>query len=381
LAHNTNPYGCAPGVRDVFARMTHAELHRYPRSFYDNRPGPLVDRVARDFAVAPSLVALALGAGEVLKLAMHLYLRPGETVAVPGVAWPQYRVWASWARARTVGYPLVEIPPEAAPGGVATFAVDVDALLRLRMQVPVRMLVLASPNNPTGDVFPAERLEEVLHAYRDSVVILDEAYAGCGDAHPDETAMPGLTDRHPNLMRVRTCSKADGLAALRIGYAVLGAGLADFAEFTSRYLGFPEFLEEAAVAALDDLEHRERVRRGMVREREQLYRALAPFGQARVYRSDGNFTLVRFSPQVVTPVCDALRAARISVKWLSDPDGCARISLGSVDENAAVRDVLVGTLSRLSASNGSSATASVGVRPEHDAALVGAGATSGEDHR
>ena len=127
--------------------------------------------------------------------------------------------------------------------------------------------------------------------------------------------------------------------------------------------GFPEFLEEAAVAALDDLEHRERVRRGMVRERERLNRALAPFGQARVYRSHGNFTLVRFSEDVVLPVREALRAARIQFKWLSDPDCCARVSLGTSDENAAVRDVLVGTLSRLSASNGSHATASVGVRP------------------
>lgn len=381
LAHNTNPYGCAPGVRDVLAELAHTELHRYPRSFYDNRPGPLVSRVARDFAVDPSLVALALGAGEILKLAMHLYLRPGEIVAVPGVAWPQYGVWASWARARTVGYPLVEIPPEAGAGGVATFAVDVDALLRLRTQVPVRMLLLGSPNNPTGDVFPADRLDEVLHAYRDAVVILDEAYVGCGDRHPDDTALPGLTDRHPNLMRVRTCSKADALAALRIGYAVLGAGLADFAEFTARYLGFPEFLEEAAVAALDDLGHRERVRHAMIRERDLLYRALAPFGQVRVYRSHGNFALVRFSRDVVLPVRDALGAARIRVKWLSDPDCCARVSLGTSDENAAVRDVLAGTLFRLSVPNGSSATAPVGVRHEHGPAPAHAGATSAGEYR
>jgi histidinol-phosphate aminotransferase len=382
LAHNTNPYGCAPGVRDVLARLAHGDLHRYPRSFYDDCPSPLIAWVARDFAVDPSLVALALGAGEILKLAMHLYLRPGETVALPGVAWPQYHVWASWARARTVGYPLVEIPPEAGAGGVATFAVDVDALLRLRTQVPVRVLLLASPNNPTGDVFPAERLDEVLHAYRDAVVILDEAYAGCGDVHPDETAMPGLTDRHPNLMRVRTCSKADGLAALRIGYAVLGAGLADFAEFTSRYLGFPEFLEEAAVAALDDLDHRERVRVGMVGEREQMYRALAPFDQAAVYRSHGNFTFVRFSPDVVAPVCDALRTARIRFKWLTDPDCCARVSLGRPDENAAVRSVLVDTLSRLSAPNGPPATAAAEVgHAGAKAALALAGTTLSEEHR
>ena len=369
-------------MRAVLARLAHADLHRYPRSFYDHCPGPLVERVARDFAVDSVPGRPCAGCREILKLAVHLYVRPGETVALPGVAWPQYHVWASWARARTAAYPLLEIPPEAGAGGVATFAVDVDALLRLRTQVPVRMLVLASPNNPTGDVFPAERLDEVLHAYRDAVVILDEAYAGCGDAHPDETAMPGLTDRHPNLMRVRTCSKADGLAALRIGYAVLGAGLADFAEFTSRYLGFPEFLEEAAVAALDDLDHRERVRRGMVREREQLYRALAPFDQARVYRSHGNFTLVRFSPEVVTPVCDALRTARIGFKWLGDPDWCARISLGSLDENATVRSVLVQTLSRLSARTGCPRRQPpMSVNTGAGAARAHAGATLRREHR
>jgi histidinol-phosphate/aromatic aminotransferase/cobyric acid decarboxylase-like protein len=119
----------------------------------------------------------------------------------------------------------------------------------------------------------------------------------------------------------------------------------------------------------------------MVRERELLYRALAPFGQVRAYRSHGNFTLVRFSRDVVLPVRDALRAARIRFKWLSDPDCCARVSLGTSDENAAVRDVLVGTLSRLSRADGSSATASVGFRHDHDAALARAGATSGEVHR
>src|SRR3954447_14679594 len=76
LAHNTNPYGCAPGVRDVLARMTHADLHRYPRSFYDNRPGPLVDRVAREFAVAPSLVALALA------LIVHRVRKPDWSIVV-----------------------------------------------------------------------------------------------------------------------------------------------------------------------------------------------------------------------------------------------------------------------------------------------------------
>ena len=71
LAHNTNSYGCAPGVRDVLARLAHAELHRYPRSFYDDRPGPLVERVACDFAVDPALVALQTPSGPILAFSLY----------------------------------------------------------------------------------------------------------------------------------------------------------------------------------------------------------------------------------------------------------------------------------------------------------------------
>jgi histidinol-phosphate aminotransferase len=116
----------------------------------------------------------------------------------------------------------------------------------------VRVLLLASPANPTGNLFPLDRLSEVLTAFQTSTVIMDEAYLGLGDTPPILDETPAFTDAHPNLLVIRTFSKADSLAGMRIGYAIAGDELTSFRRRTTRYLGYPRPAEVAALAALND---------------------------------------------------------------------------------------------------------------------------------
>src|SRR4051812_30779128 len=321
LAHNTNPYGPAPGVLAALNGLTPADLYEYPPSFTTGGPSLLTKALATLCRVPVERIILDGGAEGLLKGVLHHLVRPGERVALPSVAWPYYRDLIAEVGGVAVTYPVIAYGDE--------YVVDVEALLALA-DTGIRVVLLASPANPTGNLFPVDRLAEVLTVFRESIVIMDEAYLGLGDAPPAPAELPVFTDRHPNLLVVRSFSKADSLAGMRIGYAVAGDGLVGFRHRTARYLGYPRPAEVAALAALGDPGHRERVRQAMVADRHLITEALTLFEGVTVYRSHGNFVLIRFPRHALASIRADLAAADILVKWLTEDEflDCARITIG-----------------------------------------------------
>jgi histidinol-phosphate aminotransferase len=334
LSHNVNPHpaeACLAAAR----YLTEADLYDYAPSFRSGGRSDLGDKLAEDCKVEPEQIVIGYGAEDILKQALAHFVRPGEVVALPSARWRYYREMLDEIRGVAVDYPVV-------PDGL-TYRVDVDALLELASTHRVRLLLLASPGNPTGDLFPMDRLEEVLLAYRDSVVVVDEAYFGCGDMRPDPAVLAALTRLYPNLMIIRTFSKRYALAGWRSGYAVIGAGLADFARVMRRYLGHSYPAERVVLAALRSEAHYERIREGFADARERLYRVLDPYEEATAYRSQGNFVLVRFSEARVPFVRTHVAGAGLKFKWfVGEPafEHCARITLGTAEQNRRVRVAL-----------------------------------------
>jgi histidinol-phosphate aminotransferase len=342
LAHNTNPYGPAPGVLTALAELSAADLYEYPPSFTTGEPSLLAQTLAKLCAVPIERIILDGGAEGLLKGALHHLVRPGDRVALPSAAWSYYRDLIREVEGVAVEYPVTPFGDE--------YVVDIESLLALA-DTDVRVLLLASPANPTGNLFPLDRLSEVLTAFQQSTVIMDEAYLGLGDTPPVLDETPALTDAHPNLLVIRTFSKADSLAGMRIGYAIAGDGLTSFRRRTTRYLGYPRPAEVAALAALNDPDHREWVRRAIDADRHLITTTLTMFDGVTVYRSYANFVLVRFPRYMMTPIRTALTATDITVKWLSEPEfaDCIRITIGTHEHVCAILRVLVRILARTNA--------------------------------
>ena len=345
LAHNEAFYPPAPGCLAVHHEMTGDTLRRYAPNFAANEPSPLTVRLAQLCAVDVDRVICG-GAGSLGLLSdVFATLHPGDAVAVPEGAWPQYAAEAAKVHARVITYRVYDFGNR--------FVADPDGLLALaEAGTPIRLVLLTSPANPTGEAFPVDRVGEVARAFPNATVFADLVYTGCADDPPDWTAWAALTRRHPNLITLYTFSKAFALAGgARTGWMIVGDAHDELVARGVPYLGYNRTAELTCIAALDDPGYYERMRLIMAEERRRFASVLSlagPDGTAAAYASGGNFVPVRFTDAVsVSLARTALAAAEIKIKWLSG--GLTRITLGTPEQNGLLLRTLVHALARLGA--------------------------------
>ncbi|WP_396278651.1 aminotransferase class I/II-fold pyridoxal phosphate-dependent enzyme [Glutamicibacter creatinolyticus] len=233
----------------------------------------------------------------------------------------------------------------AATSGASTIVVDLDAQGRLdleRMAQAVtdktRLVAICSPNNPTGTT--VSRIEfERFHTKvpSDVLILLDEAYA---EFVTDPEAFYGLRDvsvlRHPNVVVLRTFSKAYGLAGLRIGYAVGHPRVLDAARATAIPLSLTGLAEVAALASLEaEMELRERIA-NLIQNRDGLQARLRNTGIA-VPEAQGNFVWLPVG-EAATGLGEMFDQAGLVVRVF--PSMGVRITVGDVNSVAVVADVV-----------------------------------------
>ncbi|MHB8078161.1 MAG: pyridoxal phosphate-dependent aminotransferase [Candidatus Krumholzibacteriia bacterium] len=339
LDRNENRYGPAPACGDLLRGIEPDLLHDYPRDFQSGHYSRLSQRLAVMHGVEERRIILGYGCEDILKEAVHHYVGPGDAILVPSASWWYYRAVADEVEGLTVEYPLVETP--------TGYRYDLDALLALRERGPVKLLLIATPNNPTGNALDRASLRTVLERYRGVPVLLDQAYFGFNEGERDDFG--SLTHEYPDLLVLRSFSKLYALAGARIGYALAGTGHERLVKFCSRNLGYNRISEALALAALDSHDYYGRIRALMAADRELFYARLRALAGVRVYASEANFVLARFPEAVVPRLDEELRRRGFIVKFFKE-DGfldCARITLGTREENAALLDALHGILPAL----------------------------------
>ena len=274
LASNENPRGPGTKVRAAIASATE-ELTRYP----DGNGFALKSALAFRLGVPAGQIVLGNGSNDILELVSLAFLEPGDEAVYSQHAFAVYPL-ATQAR----GAHGSEVPAR-------DFGHDLGAM-RSAIGARTRVVFVANPNNPTGTWLPQDEVRAfVASVPRDVVVVLDEAYHEYLD--PAERAdSVAWIERYPNLIVSRTFSKAHGLAALRVGYGVMDATVADLLNRVRQPFNVNALAQAAAVAALADdayvEESRARNRDGLA----QLYAGLDALGVPYV-RSRANFVLAK----------------------------------------------------------------------------------------
>lgn len=209
LSLNENPFPPLPAVRSVLVRSIDA-ANRYPEFL----PERLRSVIAVRIGVPAAQVVLGAGATGVVLQALQALTVPGDTMVISTPTFDGYPIIARMARLKAVSVPLDK-------GGHNDFDRLADAA------ATARVVVVCRPHNPTGTLEPVAHLLRFLRRVpRDTVVLLDEAYIEF--AAPDHWIdIAALMPRFPNVVVVRTFSKAYGLAGLRIGYGVAAPQLAE----------------------------------------------------------------------------------------------------------------------------------------------------------
>jgi histidinol-phosphate aminotransferase len=320
LSSNENPLG-PPPLAVQGSKMMLDELHRYP----DSKALALRQKIAEAEGLALENVIVGAGSSEIMSFIVRAFSRPGDEVVSMDPSFSVYSELAVADGRRPVTIPLFH------PFGLELE--DVKAVLSDK----TRVIFLTRPNNPTSRLIPLHLVEEIGRMVPNTVIVADEAYIEFADDYRKQTARC-LLDRMDNLLVTRTFSKAYGIPNLRVGYAL---GPADAVEFLFKIKpkwNVGDIAQQAAIGALSDRNHFEKVLSVVKEGRSHLCERLARTpGLEVVPEPQGNFIMVkvRGTGRSAEAFTEAMGAEGIMIRGDFHPD-YVRISIGTQSDNEAV---------------------------------------------
>jgi histidinol-phosphate aminotransferase len=326
LASNESPYPPIPAVVEAIQNAL-TGLNRYP----DPSNAALRRALSDRYGVPANRIAIGNGSCDVLLAAGDAMLEPGAEIVF---AWPSFNVYQHLANASGARAIRVDLDE--------THTHDLDAMLA-EITAATRMVIVCNPNNPTSTALPLAKIAAFVEAVpRHVAVILDEAYVEF-NLLEDHDASIALLDRHPNLVLLRTFSKAYGLCGLRVGYALCGSE--DFRNAVDA-VRQPFFCNAAAqAAAIEALKHQDEVaRRAEVNlaERDALAGGLRGLG-IEPAASQANFLWFDLPEEAEEKEVLAGLSERQILVRAGTPlgrEGALRVTVGMPDENLRFLDAL-----------------------------------------
>lgn len=314
LASNETVYGPLPSVRAAIDAAA-ANLNRYP----DNGYVELRERLAKQHDFAPENIAAGCGSVSLCQQLIQITASVGDEVMF---GWRAFEVYP--LQVRVAGATPVPVP-------LTNHTHDLQAMLDAVTE-RTRLIFVCNPNNPTSTVVPPDEIARFVAAVRsDILVAIDEAYVEYirDGLLPDSLAM---VRENPNVVVLRTFSKAYGLAGARVGYAVADPQIVTalgkvYVPFTASSLA-----QAAAIASIDAADELLARTDAVVAERARVGSALRAAGYD-LPDSQANFVWLPLDPDRTAAFVDAAADARILVRPYGT-DG-VRVTIGAMDENDA----------------------------------------------
>ena len=317
LASNESPFPPHPEVVEAIQRAASA-MNRYP----DPGATLLRRRIAERYETEPGRVAVGNGSCEILLAAAEALCEPGAEIVY---AWPSFSMYpylAALSGAREIRVPLGE-----------GYVHDLDAMVA-EVTAATQLFVICNPNNPTGTYVSAARIAEVCERIPDYVTImLDEAYIEFQQTD-DPDATVDLLAGFPNLVVLRTFSKAYGLAGLRVGYALGSAKFRAAVDAVRQPFSVNALAQAAGAEAIrhsDDVDRRVET---TIVERVNVEAGLEELGLATA-DTQANFSWVSLGEALEDEVVKGLEDQRVLVRAgtpLGGP-GHIRVTYGTHSEN------------------------------------------------
>jgi histidinol-phosphate aminotransferase len=272
LASNENPLGPSPQALQAMVEAA-AKTHIYP----DGGSFHLRKAVSEKFAISQQQIILGNGSNELIELLYHAFTRPGEaSVVASRYSFAVYKLMAQLFDVR-----FIEVPD-------LDFQVDLNALLAA-ISSDTRLVFLANPNNPTGTRISNHDLEYFIDQVPDTtLVVLDEAYYEFLDNPP-----PTLDwiKAGKQIIALRTFSKIQGLAGLRIGYGFASEEITEILQRCRQPFNINALAQAGALAGLADDEHMAKTRLLTFEGRKKLQNFFRQHGM-RYLPSEANFVMV-----------------------------------------------------------------------------------------
>ncbi len=320
LDANENSFG------STFTKIPGLNLNRYP----DPHQNDLRILVGKNFSIPAENLFLGVGSDEIIDLLIRIFCEPQKDKAlIPEPTYGMYKVSCDINNVQTVGVLLN-----------AKFQIDFEAIEK-SYDEKVKMIFLCSPNNPTGNLLNKNDILTLCEKYN-SIIVVDEAYIDFAEAG---TVVNYIKD-FPNLVVVRTFSKAWGLAGIRLGFCAADADVIKLLFKVKAPYNVNSLTRYALENALKNEETKNTFVRKIIKERSRLKHLLETLpGVIEVFESDANFLLFRCKNS--NEVKDTLKKQGIIIRDRSTQpklENCLRVSIGTEEENDelwnAIRKIL-----------------------------------------
>ncbi len=266
LDGNENPYGCSPRVYRALANYSY--YHIYP----DPAQRRLKQALEEYTGLSQEHIVCGSGSDELIDLILRIFLKPGDKTINCSPTFGMYPFSTEVCGGKVVDVPRAE-----------DFTADIAGIKRT-LSEKTKVVFVASPNNPTGNLITEQEIVELVNTGK--IVVVDEAYFEFGNM-----TMAGLVPAYPNLIVLRTFSKWAGLAGLRIGYGIFPIGIVDYLMKIKQPYNINVAAQVAILASLADIDYLHGNVVKIVAERERLFSKLKELDWLKPYPSNGNFIL------------------------------------------------------------------------------------------
>ncbi|MDO8472243.1 MAG: histidinol-phosphate transaminase [Dehalococcoidia bacterium] len=313
LDGNENPYGCSPRVRRALADY----------SYYNIYPDPKQQNIRKALekyvGVSADRIIAGAGSDELIDLVLRLMVDPGDEVINCPPTFGMYSFSTDVCSGKVITVPRF-----------SDFSVDIEGVKRA-VTPRTKVIFVASPNNPTGNVTTEKDIRALLEL--GVLVVADEAYyefSGCTSVK--------LMDRYDNLVVLRTFSKWAGLAGLRVGCGVFPDALMPHLMKIKQPYNVNVAAEIALQESLVDVDYLMEIVKTLVHERGHLYRKLQQFDFLQPYPSQANFILFKVSNGKAKRIHEALCKRGIFLRHFDTPllKDCLRVSVGKPEHTEAL---------------------------------------------
>ena len=329
ISANESPYNIPASVREsIVKRIAALDFNRYP----DPLANALRDKIAAHYGLERDNVILGNGGDEILFNLMLTWGGPGRTLMSFPPCFGIYEL-----NAQITGTKLVEIERVG-----DDYHIDVDAAVERLQQGDIDVVILTSPNNPTGCCTPVEDVRRILDA-SNALVLVDEAYI---EFAPQKTCRE-LLDRYENCLILHTFSKAFSAAGVRLGY-YLGAKsvITEFLKVRQAY-SVDSLSQVVGEEVMDNIALLQPQIDAITNAREELLTQLTAINGVQVHPTDANFILVTLPHAKEVWKCLYDEHSVLVRNVSGDPRlaDCLRITVGAPDENAKLIAALKSILS------------------------------------
>lgn len=274
LQFNENLWGPSPKCMEALREVVPNDLN-----YYDLESEDVLLKAISDLVGVPkNCLYLNTGSSEVLKAIFDIALQRDEYVLIPYPGWGCYKGMITAKLGRTMNYNVI--------AGKEEYFHDIDDIIAKAQEYSPKIIILTSPQMPTGNRISQEGVERVAKENPNSLIIVDECYYGCAEMNLN---VPELISKYDNVIFVRTLSKIYGLANLRVGFGIANPELVDLIDYVLPLHKLPNIIRKIALAAVKDVEYTEKNKQEIIEAREYLTEELNKRPGVKAYKSYSNF--------------------------------------------------------------------------------------------